>query len=141
MARAGSPKFVGAPPATTIKRLFALSGDRCAFPGGMDPLLDQKGISSPTCATSPVASPAQGDTIPSQTEKQRHGFNNTIVLCANHHRLIDSDETNYKRRVFLEMKRVHKGSATEKFITNKTGRNNSVTGAAITVRDRMYQVR
>jgi hypothetical protein len=52
---------------------------------------------------------------PLQTEEQRQGFNNLIVLCANHHRVIDSDEVTYTRPALRQMKRAHEASATEEF--------------------------
>lgn len=51
-----------------------------------------------------------------QSEEQRQGFNNLIVLCVTHHRVIDSDEVTYTRPVLRQMKRAHEATATEDFV-------------------------
>lgn len=75
----------------TVKQLYALSMNRCAFPG----------------CTSPLVSPETGTVIgevchirahnvggprylASQTDEERHGFDNLILMCRNHHKEIDA---------------------------------------------------
>jgi hypothetical protein len=104
------------PSVTTIKRLFALSGNRCAFPGCTHPLFDQKGALIADVCHIAGDKPGAKRYDPSQTDEQRQGFNNLIVLCANHHRVVDSDEVTYTRPALRGMKRVHEASATEEFV-------------------------
>jgi hypothetical protein len=104
------------PSATTIKRLFALSGNRCAFPGCTHTLFDQNGTLIADVCHIAGDKPGAKRHDPLQTAAQRQGFNNLIVLCANHHRIVDSDETTYTRPALRAMKRVHEATATEEFI-------------------------
>ena len=104
------------PSATTIKRLFALSGNRCAFPGCTNSLFDQNGALIADVCHIAGDKPDAKRYDPIQTEERRQGFNNLIVLCANHHRVIDSDEVTYTRPALREMKRSHEATATEEFV-------------------------
>src|SRR5262245_5695307 len=113
-ARGGSE--LSGPSVTTIKRLFALSGNRCAFPGCTNPLFDQDGALIADVCHIGGDKPDAKRYDPLQTEAQRQGFNNLIVLCANHHRVIDSDEVTYTRQALRQMKRSHEASATEEFV-------------------------
>ena len=104
------------PSSTTIKRLFALSGNRCAFPRCPNSLFDQNGtFIADVCHIAGDKSGAKRYDL-TQTEAQRQGFNNLIVLCANHHRVIDSDEFTYTRPALRKMKQVHEASATDEFV-------------------------
>lgn len=99
------------PGLTTIKRLFAVGGDCCAFPGCMIPLVDGESVRVQIChikgkgegkGKKPGARYDSG-----QSDEERHGFNNLILMCANHHGVIDSDEETYTVDVLLEYKRKH----------------------------------
>lgn len=111
------------PSATTIKRLFALSGNRCAFPGCGNSLFDQNGVLIADICHIAGAKPSAKRYDPSQTEDQRQGFSNLIVLCANHHRVIDSDELTYTRPALRDMKRVHEATATSDFVISEEQAN------------------
>jgi hypothetical protein len=113
-ARSRSDELSG-PSSTTIKRLFALSGNRCAFPGCPNSLFDQKGIFIADVCHIAGDKPGAKRHDPTQTEARRQSFNKLIVLCANHHRVIDSDEVTYTRPALRKMKQAHEASATEEF--------------------------
>lgn len=102
--------------APTIKRLFALSGNRCAFPGCNNPLIDRNGVLIADVCHIAGARPGAARYDASQTEEQRQAFDNLIVLCPNHHRIIDSDEVTYTRAVLRKMKQAHEASAAEEFV-------------------------
>jgi hypothetical protein len=80
----------------TVKRLFALSGNRCAFP------------KCPTLITIPESGTVIGQIChimaqekngpryeASQTEKERQSFDNLVLMCGVHHKIIDDDVTTY----------------------------------------------
>src|SRR5581483_7189086 len=46
-----------------------------------------------------------------QTPAERHGFANLILLCAVHHRLVDSEVENYPASRLLQMKADHESGA------------------------------
>jgi hypothetical protein len=114
---------VAEPSIRTIKRLFSLSGNRCAFPGCTHRLFDEQGRFVAEVCHIAGDKPGAKRYNPTQTEAQRQGFPNLIVLCATHHRLIDDDEVTYTRPKLREMKRAHEARATEEFtISDDTAR-------------------
>lgn len=109
-ARSG-PK---APSRPTTKRLFAVSGNRCAFPTCATPLVDpQSGsIVGEMChIKGEKLGAARYDA--GQTDSQRHGFDNLILLCNVHHKIVDDDETAYTVDRLLQMKQQHESKHAE----------------------------
>jgi hypothetical protein len=95
---------VGEPKLPTVKRLFnAVS--RCAFPG---------------CAT-PAIDPASGSVllevchihgdkekaarfVEAQTDEQRQAYENLLLLCGVHHKIVDDNEDDYPAELLRQMK-------------------------------------
>ncbi len=94
------------PSVTTIKKLFALSGNLCAFPNCKNSLVDQSdNLIGQVCHIE--AAEKGGERYnPKQTEEQRASFENLILLCANHH-ITTNDEKTYTVEVLIEMKKKH----------------------------------
>jgi nucleoside phosphorylase len=90
-----------------IKRLFAASGGRCAFPDCATNLILESGALLAEIAHITASSPGGPRFDQGQREEQRHGFENLILLCPNHHALIDSDPERYDSRRLYEMKALH----------------------------------
>ena len=105
---AGGPTTPSLP---TIKRLFAKSGDRCAFPQCPIHIVMGNAVVADICHIK-AARPDGPRYDPRQTPAQRHGFENLVLLCANHHRVIDDDPEKYSVEVLQEMKRAHESIAT-----------------------------
>lgn len=99
---------------TTIRKLFAQCSNRCAFD---------------TC-TRVIVDPATGTIVgevchicaqneggprfdPGQTSEQRHSLENLVLLCREHHKIIDADENvgAYTVDHLLEVKRRHEAGA------------------------------
>lgn len=99
------------PSLPTIKRLFAKSGDRCAFPGCAVHVVQGITIVADICHIK-AASPFGPRYDPTQTATERHAFENLILLCANHHRIIDDDPDSYPVDGLQRMKRAHEDRAT-----------------------------
>lgn len=80
----------------TIKALFAVSSNRCAFPQCPNPLVEpvSKKVTGRICHIK-AASPKGLRYDPLQSEKDRHGPNNLILLCPIHHDVVDADEKTY----------------------------------------------
>lgn len=78
------------PSRPTVKRLFCLSGNRCAYPGCPRQLVD---AATGTVVGKICHIKSRNDTGPrwdaSQTDEQRHSFENLILLCGPHHDIID----------------------------------------------------
>src|SRR5579884_503343 len=99
------------PTEKTIKRLFALSGNICAYPRCQLPIVESAGtIIGDICHIK--ARHAGGPRFDlAQSEEDRHAFNNLILLCRNHHKVIDSEPDLYTVDALAEMKLIHEDVA------------------------------
>ncbi|MBN2023636.1 MAG: tetratricopeptide repeat protein [Pirellulales bacterium] len=105
MAKANGPTR---PSERTVKRLFALSGNQCAFPGCDRHLVDPTSgsVLGQIChIKGDKEGAARYDA--SQTNRERHGFDNLILLCGVHHKIIDDDGQTYTVDRLREMKATH----------------------------------
>lgn len=93
------------PTLSTIKRLFALSGNRCAFSDCPIPLVEDSGTVTGEICHIRAASLGGPRFDKTQNESERHAAANLILLCARHHKIIDSDPKNYSVLVLEGMKR------------------------------------
>lgn len=96
-----------APTEKTIKRLFAMSGNRCAFPNCTSPIVEHDGtVTGEICHIR--AQKAQGARHDQdQPERDRQSYKNLILLCRRHHRQVDSADKIYTVEVLAEMKSIH----------------------------------
>jgi hypothetical protein len=129
------------PSQPTIKRLFALSGNCCAFPKCPNALVDlaSGSIVGEVChikGGKPDAPRYDAD----QSNEDRHGFGNLILLCNIHHKIVDDDETAYTVERLSQMKISHEalhvtGSIdaviSERFVAVVTG-NKAGEGSVVT---------
>lgn len=95
------------PTLPTIKRLFALSCNQCAFPDCQTPLIEESGtITGEICH---IHSSSQGGPRfdKTQSDIERHAAANLILLCARHHKIIDSEPNKYSTQVLETIKRKH----------------------------------
>src|ERR1700679_2342989 len=77
------------PSTAIIKQLFAHSGNRCAFPKCAASIVVDGAIVGEICRIH-AASRGGPRCDPAQSAAERHGYDNLILLCANHHTVIDS---------------------------------------------------
>ena len=99
------------PSTSTIKRLFALSGNRCAFPKCPAPMAIGESPVGEIChirGRRPGAARYDGS-IPTD---ELHNFNNLMLLCATHHKVIDDDEGSYTADKLRSIKIDHEETAT-----------------------------
>jgi hypothetical protein len=105
MAKASGPTEPSRP---TVKRLFALSGNRCAFPECSTRLVerDTGSVVGEVCHIK-----GEKPTAPrfdqAQSNEERHGFGNLILLCNVHHKVIDDNPQTYPIERLLKMKEDH----------------------------------
>lgn len=107
----------------TMKRLFALSGNACAYPRCSLPIVDAGTVTGEICHIK--ARSAGGPRFdPTQTEEERHDFGNLILLCRHHHKVIDSETELYTVNALREMKAAHENAvgrqeqATDRFFAS-----------------------
>src|SRR5271166_211582 len=99
---------MGKPSVPTQKHLFAISGNRCAFRGCQQRLVDEasKKVTAKICHIKGNRSgSARYD--PGQTEDDRQSFDNLIVMCPIHHDVIDADSEVYTVEALLKIKAEH----------------------------------
>lgn len=97
----------------TLKRLFALSGNQCAFPGCTTPMIDNDYTLLGEICHIEAAEKGGQRFNPSQSEEQRRSPENLILLCAKCHKKTD-DVTKFRVDVLQKMKADHEN----KFLTN-----------------------
>lgn len=102
------------PRESTIRKLFALSSNRCAFPGCQTAIVDGAAgtILGEVCHIH-----AQKEGGPrfdaGQTAERRHSGENLMLLCGVHHKLVDAKENalRYSAEALLAMKAQHEAGA------------------------------
>jgi tetratricopeptide (TPR) repeat protein len=94
----------------TVKRLFAISGNLCAFPQCPTPIIDPSSnvVIGEICH---IKAREEGGARydPSQTDEERNAFENLILLCSVHHKIVDTDENAYPVKRLTEIKAAHEG--------------------------------
>lgn len=94
----------------TLKKLFVLSGNECAFPGCTAPVLDtEHGVLVGQICHIRGKSPGGPRYDPNQTEDERDGYENLLVMCAAHNKIIDDEATRdqFPVEFLLEFKSQH----------------------------------
>lgn len=97
-------------PQAELKILFAKSGNRCAFPNCDSSVIADVGVGSQPLAEVAhiVAYSDDGPrSDPSLPTEERNKASNLILLCPNHHTLVDKFEYQYNTHVLREMKLQH----------------------------------
>jgi len=107
------------PTPSTIKRLFAVSGNVCAFPGCTQPLIENNTVVGEMCHIKGER-PKAARYDPQQTDQERDSFENIILLCGTHHTIIDGDEKKYTVEVLANMKAEHESQQAVTFAITDT---------------------
>lgn len=94
------------PKATTVKRLFALSGNVCAFPGCTILLASTGNLAGHICHIK-GARPGAKRYDPSQTDEERHDLANLMLMCPTHHQVIDSNDSIFSVAALTQVKAAH----------------------------------
>lgn len=96
------------PDTKTIKRLFAVSGNRCAFPKCQSTLVDTDTgkVTGRICHIRGFR-PGSSRYDPQQSEAERHGYENLLLMCPSHHDVVDSDPESYTVERLGEIKSRH----------------------------------
>jgi hypothetical protein len=96
----------------TIKKLFASSGNQCAFPDCTQNIVDKEGNMIGEICHIEAAEQGGLRYNPAQTDKEKAHYNNLILLCGNHHTVIDNKDNINKYTVdaLKEMKENHENN-------------------------------
>ena len=111
----------------TLKRLFALSGNCCAFPGCKELLVNRRNALDSNICHIEGANEGSQRFNPKMSDVDRANYDNLILLCRQHH-----DETNdttlYTVAVLKKMKQDHESQ----YLTKKLRNNPSMLRNTIT---------
>ena len=99
---------MGKPNLPTQKRLFAVSGNQCAFRQCRQPLVDESTgkVTARICHIK-GNKPTSKRYDASQPEEERQGFDNLILMCPVHHDVIDADDVTFTEDVLRMLKEEH----------------------------------
>lgn len=95
------------PTEKTLKKLFALSGNRCAFPDCQLPIINAEGIVTGEVCHIKAKSTHGPRHDERQSIAERNGFENLLLLCSHHHKEIDSLPDVYTTEQLTIMKHNH----------------------------------
>jgi hypothetical protein len=112
------------PSSATVKRLFALSGNRCAMPGCQLTLVDPESgkVTGRVCHIR-ARRPGGPRYDPNQTDDERSAFDNLVLMCPIHHDVIDTEVGKYPITRLLELKaRAEKASEALQSISDAQAR-------------------
>lgn len=100
-----------APTAITKRLLDIFSKNRCAFPDCYELLSDYntKTVTGERCHIK-GKKPESPRYDPTQTDEERDSFDNLVMMCEKHHKIIDARPDIYTVEILLEMKREHEKS-------------------------------
>src|SRR6266699_6927159 len=93
------------PSLPTLKKLFALSGNKCAFPQCYLPIVEDSGVVTGIVCHIKARSKGGPRYDAKQSTEERHGYMNLLLTCARHSKLIDSDPKTYTVEALYEMKK------------------------------------
>ena len=102
-----------APTPSAIKRLFAKSGNVCAFPGCAHELVADDGLYIADMCHIEAAEPRGPRYNPNSSDEERRSHENFILLCHAHHRRIDFDVSTYTVERLRRMKAEHESAVLE----------------------------
>lgn len=96
----------------TIKRLYAISQNQCAFPNCTARLVDSASgkVTGRICHIKGNR-PGAKRYDPAQTEEERQSYDNLILMCPSHHDIIDNDEVTYPVERLKAMKSEHESNS------------------------------
>lgn len=119
------------PSQNTVKRLFALSGNQCAFPSCAERLIGDNGEILGEICHIEGANPGGERYNASQTDDERAAFENLILLCQKHHTVTDDTKT-YTVQALRKMKSEHESKPATKSLAISDDQANKAIAASDT---------
>jgi hypothetical protein len=95
------------PSLPAVKRLFAKSRNKCAFPNCGAPLVEDSGTVTGIICHIKARSKGGPRYDAKQTSEERHAFENLILLCARHSKVVDSEPRTFSVELLQEIKEMH----------------------------------
>lgn len=98
---------MNAPSEQTVRRLFALSANRCAFHNCTTPLVHPSGTITGEICHIKAKKPSGARFDPKQSDEERHAFENLVLLCSAHHKIVDDQPGTYTVDLLQDIKKMH----------------------------------
>lgn len=124
----------------TLKKLFALSGNVCAFPECTAPIVDtDSGVVVGDICHIKGRSEKGPRYDPNQPDEERNGYENLLLMCVAHNRIVDGKKTRglYPVERLQDFKRNHEAryarSVVEEAARDEFLEHFSVAGSVITI--------
>jgi hypothetical protein len=99
------------PSQKTYNLLYARSSNRCAFPTCKNPITINQTLVGNVCHIK-AAKPGGPRYDPNQTNDERHGYDNLLLMCSIHNKIVDDDEATYTVDRLKKMKADHEAEST-----------------------------
>ena len=90
-----------------MRLLYAHSGNRCAYPDCTNPIFEDDGQLTGECCHIKAYSPGGPRYDASQTDEERNGVDNLMLMCSRHHAIVDKNEEKYMVEVLQDYKHHH----------------------------------
>ena len=90
-----------------LRLLYAHSGNQCAYPGCCTPIFEDDGLLTADCCHIKAISVGGPRYDAAQTDEERNGVDNLMLLCSRHHKIVDSDEVTYTVEELQKYKQEH----------------------------------
>lgn len=90
-----------------MRLLYAHSGNRCAYPDCTNPIFEDDGQLTGECCHIKAYSPGGPRYDASQTDEERNGVDNLMLMCSRHHAIVDKNEEKYMVEVLQDYKHQH----------------------------------
>ena len=94
-------------PTRILRLLYAHSGNCCAFEGCHSPIFEDDGTLTGECCHIEAYSPKGPRYNEKQADTERNGYDNLILMCARHHKVIDSHVELYTVEKLKSLKNAH----------------------------------
>jgi hypothetical protein len=105
---------------STIKRLFSLSHNQCAYTDCTLPISEESTTITGEMAHIEAVSENGPRYNKGQTADERNSFSNLILLCSRHHKIIDTEIDNHSVKLLKQIKSNHETSGTIKITPSTT---------------------
>lgn len=100
------------PKPSTLKALFAKSGNQCTFPSCNNPLIDDRNIFIGELCHINSFKKKDARYDPTLTDDQLRDYDNLVLMCHAHHKRIDTLEDEYPVELLKEMRAQHEAKFT-----------------------------
>ena len=95
------------PTKEVTRRLYLASGNRCAYPNCDKPMMRADGVRGGKIAHIEGALPTSGRFNSTMTNEERRAYENLLLLCGEHHDVIDQLVDEWPRERPWDLKRKH----------------------------------